>query len=207
MMAIAKQWTVASSDEALRAKTAEMINTAIYFTSAAQHPPKQVKFDFYYVHCVTSSIFFPTFNALPFLSLDNKIRLLKFKAYADLSMYASRHCPELLLGEVEAYEGSSSKEETEWQGVFERLWQLPVDDGHAVKFGRAMAYGEQALKGYEEEEWVRIKGNMWAKIGNMIADSVESPGSRWVRSAGFDEAWKDFGEREIVAMQTQMQRL
>lgn len=39
MIHYATQWTV--SPEELDKKTAEMINTAIYFTAAAQHPPKQ----------------------------------------------------------------------------------------------------------------------------------------------------------------------
>jgi hypothetical protein len=43
----ASQWTV--TPENLEYKTVEMINGAIYFTAAAQHPPKQVKFDFYYM--------------------------------------------------------------------------------------------------------------------------------------------------------------
>ena len=40
MISYAKQWSVSEDD--LEEKTAEMINTAIYFTAAAQRPPKQV---------------------------------------------------------------------------------------------------------------------------------------------------------------------
>ena len=40
MIEFAKQWTVASGE--LEKKTAEMTNAAIYFTAAAQNPPKQV---------------------------------------------------------------------------------------------------------------------------------------------------------------------
>jgi hypothetical protein len=36
---------------------------------------------------------------------------------------------------------------------------------------------------------------MWLKIGNMVIDSVEDDGTNWVRSAGFDEAWKDYKDR------------
>jgi hypothetical protein len=40
MIKYATQWTV--SPENLEQKTVEMINSSIYFTAAAQHPPKQV---------------------------------------------------------------------------------------------------------------------------------------------------------------------
>jgi hypothetical protein len=31
---------------------------------------------------------------------------------------------------------------------------------------------------------------MWKRVSHLIVDSVEAPGLNWVRSAGFDEAWK-----------------
>lgn len=40
MINYASQWTVGKGE--LEAKTAQMINSAIYFTAAAQRPPKQV---------------------------------------------------------------------------------------------------------------------------------------------------------------------
>lgn len=40
MVKYASQWVV--TPETLEQKTAEMANAAIYFTAAAQHPPKQV---------------------------------------------------------------------------------------------------------------------------------------------------------------------
>lgn len=43
----ASRWSVAP--EELEQKTVEMTNAAVYFTGGAQHPPKQVKFDFYYM--------------------------------------------------------------------------------------------------------------------------------------------------------------
>jgi hypothetical protein len=109
----------------LESKTAEMANTAIYYTATAQHPPKQVKFDFYFIHCVNASIFWSTFNKLPWLSMKNKIRLLEWKGRNDLVMYASRRSPKLLLEEITGYvpkdlEAGSS----EWGGIFGRLFDL-----------------------------------------------------------------------------------
>lgn len=58
-----------------------------------------------------------------------------------------------------------------------------------------MRHGEEVCKQYEDEDWCKIKSFMWLKIGNMVIDSVEDDGARWVRGAGFDEAWKDYKDR------------
>lgn len=195
MIKYATQWVV--TPENLEEKTVEMINASMYFTAAAQHPPKQVKFDFYYMHCTNSSIFFPTFNKLSFLSVEDKVRLLQFKGYLDLAMYASRRSPPLLLDEISTYvPAKSGKGESEWPGIFERLWQYN-DDGHAVKFGRAVRNGEILSKKWEDEgkNWVKVKGFMWEKIGNMVVDSVEDTGATWARSVGFEEAWAEYEDR------------
>ncbi|CZR56682.1 related to HypA-like protein [Phialocephala subalpina] len=204
MRSIASQFSCTPKN--LKEKTVEMTNSAIYFTAAAQNPLKQVKFDFYYMHCVNSSIFFPTFLSLPWLSEENKVRLLNFKVWLDLAMYASRASPELLLDEISTYvpaklpaetaatNGQGSMKDTEWPGIFERFFNYP-DDGHAVKLGRAVANGERVSKEYENEEWCKIKGFMWEKIGNMVIDSVEDSGATWARSVGFPEAWEEYEDR------------
>ena len=194
MINYAKQWTVSESQ--LDEKTAEMINSAIYFTAAAQNPPKQVKFDFYYMHCVNSSIFFSTFNAQTWLSPASKVRLLKFKGYVDLAMYASRRSPPLLLHEISNYVPKKlEKGDSEWPGLFERLFDFK-DDGHAIKLGRAVRNGELVSNDWDGKvEWERVKGFMWEKIGNMIVDSVEDTGKTWARSVGFEEAWREYEDR------------
>lgn len=199
MISYAKKWTVSPSQ--LEEKTAEMINAAIYYTAAAQKPPKQVKFDFYFMHCVNASIFFPTFNAQSWLSPANKVRLLKFKAYIDLAMYASRRSPPLLLSEIGTYIPKKlEKGEVEWPGLFERLFEFQ-DDGHAVKLGRAVRNGELVSEGgdgdKEEREGFKVRGLMWEKIGNMVVDSVEDTGKTWARSVGFEEAWVEYENRPI----------
>jgi len=174
MIKYATQWVV--NPENLEQKTAEMINSVIYYTAAAQRPPKQVKFDFYYMHCVNSSIFFPTFNKQSWLSTANKVRLLQWKGYLDLAMYASRRSPPLLLEEISTYVPAKlEKGEGEWPGIFERLWEFK-DDGHAIKLGRAVRNGELTAGKHGDVEWERIKGFMWEKIGNMVIDSVEDEG-------------------------------
>ncbi|KUJ17385.1 uncharacterized protein LY89DRAFT_733239 [Mollisia scopiformis] len=208
MISYASQWV--ASPSTLKQQTVEMTNSAIYFTAAAQKPPKQVKFDFYYMHCVNSSIFFQTFFALPFLSEENKCRMLNFKVWLDLAMYASRRSPALLQEEISTYvpaklpaetavtNGHGTAKDTEWPGIFERLFEFG-DDGHAVKLGRAVRNGEVVSEGFEGEGWCKVKGFMWEKIGNMVVDSVEAPGATWARSVGFDEAWEEYEDRPRMA--------
>ena len=115
------------------------------------------------LHSITSSIFFPTFNAQQWLSTASKIRLLKLKVYTDLDLYASRQSPTLLVDAVNNY---VPLKDAGWPGVWERLFSLD-DDSHAVKLGRALAFGEQLMRdgGYDNEDWAKIKGGMWEKIG------------------------------------------
>jgi Questin oxidase-like len=193
MLKYTSQWIV--NPKNLEQKTAEMINSCIYYTAAAQNPPKQVKIDFYYMHCVNSSIFWPTFNAQSWLSTANKVRLLEWKGYLDLAMYASRRSPPLYLNEITDY-APAKPASSSWDGIFTRLFEYE-DDGHAVKLGRAIRNGELVSKAWEgkENDWIRVKGDMWEKIGNMAIDSVEDTGVRWARSVGFDEAWTDYKDR------------
>ena len=159
------------------------------------------------MHCVNSSIFWPTFNAQSWLSTANKVRLLQWKGYLDLAMYASRRSPPLLLDEISMYTPAKPEAgDAEWKGIFTRLFNFE-DDGHAVKLGRAVRNGELICGEWEKrgeganghgkpgEDWMKIKGFMWEKIGNMVIDSVEDTGVRWARSVGFEEAWKDYEDR------------
>ncbi|KAL8923063.1 MAG: hypothetical protein Q9172_003309 [Xanthocarpia lactea] len=190
MIKYAAQWTVLPSN--LEEKTAEMTNAAVYFTGGAQHPPKQIKFDFYYMHCVNSSIFFSSFLKQPYLNPQHKIRLLQFKAYLDLAMYASRRAPQPLLNEITHYHPKHPQQS--WDGIIKRVLEHE-DDGHASKLVRALRHGEEICRSYEGDERFRIKGDMWVKLGHMAIDSVEDTGEPWVRSAGFDEAWEKYEDR------------
>ena len=193
MIALASQWSVAPDQ--LEKKTAEMINATVFFAGSAQRPSKQVKFDFFYMHCVNCSIFFSTFIKEPWLSVEDKCRILEWKGRLDLALYVSRGCPELLLDEVRNYQPKHSTDG--WREIARRVAKVP-DDGHASKLVRAIANGHQACKPYEKESDLvfPIKGDdMWLKLGHMAIDSVEGQETRWVRNAGFDEAWETIPER------------
>jgi len=193
MLELARQWTV--KPEELEQKTAEMIGATIYFMGAAQRPLKKIKFDFYYMHCVNSSIFFSTLVKEPWLSMENKCRIVAWKGRVDLALYVSRACPELLLDDIKNYK--PRKPEEGWAGIIRRVDALP-DDGHAAKLVRAIAHGENACKPYEQEgdHVFPLKGDMWELLGHMAIDSVEgSREDKWIRSAGFEQAWENVPER------------
>lgn len=130
------------------------------------------------MHAVTSSIFFSAFNSVSFLSRAQKARLLEWHGRYNLILYASRRSPQLLLEEITEYVPKRlGSDDSKWEGIFQRLFDLDArEDGHAVKFGRALAHAEQVCKEYEGEDWAKIKGSMWLKIGNMVIDSVEDTG-------------------------------
>ena len=161
MIKYASQFTVEPAK--LTERTAEMINAAVYFTGGAQHPPKQIKFDFYYMHCVNCSIFFSSFLKQPWISEDNKIRLLEWKGRFDLCMYASRRSPKPLLDEITNYR---PKQQSSLDGILRRVTAVP-DDGHAAKLVRALAHGQQVSKPYDASENFKIKSDMWLQLEHM----------------------------------------
>lgn len=125
------------------------------------------------------------------LSTENKIRLLEWKVRLDITMYASRKCPDMRLDEIRDYK---PKYPSGWEGIEERVCNFN-DDGHAAKLIRALAHGQQICQPYEGKDSFRVKHNDWLQMGHMAIDSVENTEkfrvSTWVRSAGFEEAWKD----------------
>ncbi|KAJ8109458.1 hypothetical protein OPT61_g7448 [Boeremia exigua] len=209
MVGVASQYVIHEDDD-LEEKTAEMIHAAgeyksyamaastndykVYFTAAAQRPPHQIKFDFYYMHCVTSSIFFSNFlsPANNFLTPATKRRLLEWKVWNDLVMYASRHSPDLLLSEITDY---TPKHDSDWDQIILRVNKFQ-DDGHASKLIRALANGQKSCEPYEDKLGFAIKGDAWRKIGHMAIDSVEAGEPHWTRSCGFDQAWEDVPLRD-----------
>ena len=162
MIGIASQWRVSDAKD-LQKKTAEMTNLVAYFTAAAQNLKKEIKFDFFYMHCMNASIFFWSFLNQPWLTNEQKITLLEKKAWADLALYVSRNTPKLYVDEISGYK---EKKPGDWDSVIRRVDRYD-DDGHAAKFVRALANGEAQCKPYEEEEKWPIKGDLWLKIAHM----------------------------------------
>jgi hypothetical protein len=165
-----------------------------------------MRIDFFFIHCVNSSIFFSKIIILPYLDQKAKLRMLEWKGRMDLLMYISRGTPDLLLDEVANY---PLKED--WPQIFARSIAHPGDDGHLAKLARALAHGQKVCEAFESKHpEMPIKGDMWLRIGNIgkqqvlilhicyftncsiAVDSTVEEADRpmWVRSTGFDEAWE-----------------
>lgn len=123
------------------------------------------------MHSVNSSIFFPALLRQPWLSRENKVRLVEWKVRLDLAMYASRGSPTLDLEEIRSYK---PKQPSGWDQVMDRVCTLP-DDGHASKLIRALAHGQRICEPYETRRpEFRLRGNDWLQIAHMVIDSVET---------------------------------
>ncbi|KAI9725588.1 MAG: hypothetical protein M1828_003076 [Chrysothrix sp. TS-e1954] len=204
MIDIASRWSVGGTDQAsLDAGCREMYDATVYYTSTSQHPPSIPKYDFYYMHAVNSSIFFPRLLSLPTttLSQPSKTRLLNYKVWNDLALYASRRAPALLLDEVRHY-APQKQAQSSWADVIRRVNAFEDDDSHACKLIRAIGGGEAFCHSNQGQGSVTeqgragmMQGDAWWRAANMAIDSVEAPGKRWVRSAGFEEAWVDVPAR------------
>ncbi|OQD88380.1 hypothetical protein PENANT_c004G00381 [Penicillium antarcticum] len=186
MLKIAAQFTV--SEDQVEERLADMINTVVYYTSAAQRSTREMRLDFFFIHCVNSSIFLSKIVNLPYLGQRSKLRLMEWKGRIDLLMYVSRGTPELFVDEVAKY---PIKED--WPQIFERAVSHSTDDGHLAKLARAVAHGQRVCQGIENK--MPINGDMWLRIGNIAVDSTVGEGQNgmWIRSTGFDEAWESQG--------------
>lgn len=186
-----------------------MTHAAILLTAGAQRAHKAIKFDFFLMHSVNATIFWPILNRQDWLSPTQKIRLLEWKIRFDLVLYASRKSPEIRRDEIRGYTSKvlqnqnqkqkqkGDHQEAGWDDILERACRVD-DDGHAAKLVRAVANGEQVCRAFEGQKGFELAGEDWLKLGYMVIDSVEMEvGERWVRNAGFEEAWENVPERGV----------
>ncbi|KAK3308158.1 uncharacterized protein B0T15DRAFT_490753 [Chaetomium strumarium] len=176
-------------------RTAEMFNTALYVAAAAAlvKEGKRPKFDFFLMHHVNASPIFVTLIAADWIPAETKARLIEWKIRMDLLQYAARGVPELSVEKLASYQPQKPHAGGSLPEIIARLHTFP-DDGHAIKLGRATGVCHNICRKYEDEgkDWLKVKGeDMWKRVSHLVVDSVEAPGPHWVRSCGFDEAWKD----------------
>ncbi|KAK4119023.1 hypothetical protein N657DRAFT_675207 [Parathielavia appendiculata] len=192
--ALTAQWRVAAqhTEAALERATAEMINLAAFSAGGAQRAGRARRIDFFHMHNVNASIFFTTFNRLPWLSLADKVRLVERKARVDLVWYAASAAAELSLDWVEGYVPTHSKG-LDWQGLY-KVVNKAHDDGHVAKFVRAIRNGQESSRKYETGEGSEnfpVKGESWFKLAQLSYDSTLGlgPDDKWIWGAGFDPLW------------------
>ena len=194
---IAAKWKVDKND--LEEKTAEMINVNAFITGAAQRPDKEVKLDFFFIHCVNASIFYSAINAQAWLPAVDKARLLEWKGRSDLLTYASRLAPKLHSEEITNYKPQQTS--MTWPLLIERANEITHDDGHVSKLIRALAHGARVCSIYEDRQDTSstfpLKRDRWLQVANMALDTTTNPRlpDRWVRGAGGVHNWDKFAER------------
>lgn len=189
-----------SSEASLQKQIAEMMNISAWFAVAAQDPQKQVKIDFFLMHCVNLGIFLKAFADLTWLDLAAKARLLEWKVRMDLIIYVHRGCPELRISEIQNYVPRQS-DSMNWGKIIERAKKIP-DDGHVVKMVRALNQGHdlcQPLEAVKNDSIsLPLRDDMWLKAANMVLDStqdgVKVP-DKWLFGPRYDQCWNNVPNR------------
>jgi hypothetical protein len=190
IISLASQFRV--TPETLERRTAEMISVCAYLSGATQRPGKPRKIDFFFMHCVTSSIFFTVLARQSWISIENRVRLVEWKGRLDLAWYAVCGVPELNINDVISYHGGCS--DMDWNQLF-TVVNNQHDDGHVAKFVRALKNGEEASKLFEQlkgSDAFPIKGDLWLKVARMAYDTTLdlSGPAKWVVMTGMDKAWE-----------------
>ncbi|RAO67401.1 uncharacterized protein BHQ10_003413 [Talaromyces amestolkiae] len=193
MQTVAAQFRIKPTEEDLERRTAEMISTVAYFSGAAQREGRKRKIDFFYMHCVTSSIFFTVLIRQKWIKLEDRIRLVEWKARLDLAWYAVSGSAPLDPKAITEYSNPES-DNLGWADLFSAV-NKEHDDGHAAKYIRALKNGEEVSKQYEKGEWEAyfpMKGDMWLKLARMCQDTTKNLPTdlKWVPFTGFEQPWK-----------------
>jgi hypothetical protein len=197
MSSIAARFVIRPEDdrEVLERRTAEMISVAALMAGAAQREGRKRKIDFFYMHTVTSSIFFTVLVRQDWIALRDRVRLVEWKARLDLAWYAVSGSPPLDEQAISAYSGGPESDARGWAELFEAVRQ-EHDDGHAAKFIRALKNGEDVCRKYAEDpEWKAyfpVRGDMWLKLARMCQDTTTGLPTdlKWVPFTGFEQPWK-----------------
>jgi hypothetical protein len=195
LVPIAAKFKISPND--IERAMAEIYSTSA-FTTCAQKPGKQRKIDFFYLHLVTSSISIDAMIREPWIKIEDKVRLLEWKGRIDLAWYASNGSPELRAETITDYKATLSNG-FDWKDLYRAANDIH-DDGHIVKFIRAMKNGEDIIKPYEQQtqrNLLPVRGDMWFKMAQIMYDSTVNVvdeadrllSQKWVWGAGFDLAW------------------
>ena len=193
MQSLGAQFRIRPDEQELQRRTAEMISTCAYFAGAAQRQGRKRKIDFFYMHNVNSSIFFSVLIQQRWIKLEDRVRLVEWKARLDLAWYAVSGCAPLDGDAISRYEDPESAG-VGWEELFDAV-RKEHDDGHAAKFIRALKHGEDVARPYEQGPWEAyfpMKGDMWLRLARMCQDTTKNLPTdlKWVPFTGFEQPWK-----------------
>lgn len=186
---LAAQYRVKPSEMTLCA--AEVIQCSALIAGACQRADKSPKIDFFHMHNVNSSIFLTALVQNDYISLENKVRMIEWKARTDLLWYAAMGCPAFDIQEIYDYQAGPTQRMC-WDEIY-RIVNVTHDDGHVAKFVRAIKSAEEVCKPFEHQypETFPLKGEGWIQLARMAYDSTLDlpPDAKWVFGAGFETAW------------------
>ena len=193
MQTLAAQFWIRNDEKELERRTAEMISTCAYFAGAAQREGRKRKIDFFYMHNVTSSIFFTVLIRQDWIKLEDRVRLVEWKSRLDLAWYAVSGCAPLDGDAISGYSNVES-DGMGWAELFDAVIK-EHDDGHAAKFIRALKNGEDVAREFEQGVWEAyfpMKGDMWLRLARMCQDTTKNMPTdlKWVPFTGFEQPWK-----------------
>ncbi|KAJ5636877.1 uncharacterized protein N7484_010190 [Penicillium longicatenatum] len=220
-MRLMSAWKVQPHE--LEEKTAESLNSTLYWTTLAQRPDKQLRFDFFLMHSITAGSLWPVFNSVSWIAPEMKCRLLEWKGRADLMLYCQSGAPTLQPDELTTYQ---PRFPSEWSEVFRRACDYK-DDGHLVKFIRGIATAEQITRSFAAKPQFMLKtADQFLNLSHMVIDSAEQFNlesadqetemicakyeyprmmsteiqrvtARWPRHVGFEESWFHVPARKL----------
>ena len=142
-------------------------------------------------HHINAAPIYLTINAQPWIPKAIKVRLLEWKMRLDVLQYIARGCPDLDISILSNYKPKDAKLVSHPRELLPRFHVLS-DDGHTIKVARALLIAQEESINYSSRDWLRIRGDKeWLNAHYLLLDSTEDAEAKWVRSAGFDEAWEN----------------
>lgn len=92
---LAAQFQVHPTEEDIERATAEMISCAAWACATAHKLGRERKIDFFLMHNVTCSLLLIVLGRQPWIRIEDRARLVEWKARLDLVWYAASAAPEL----------------------------------------------------------------------------------------------------------------
>lgn len=186
-----------SPDDDLERAAAEVVNTSIYVTCAAMLPPHEFRVDFFLMHVANASFWLQAFLERDSITRAQKARLIEDTGRLLTFMAAGVGMP-LLHPEVldQHVMKTNGGEGTGWDGLFAKVCHH-ADDGHMIKFVRALANGEKVTRPYEGQPGFPMKTDMFLKAANAVLDNTSDLPMVFlrhfdiIRAVGLREAWDE----------------
>ncbi|KAH7028435.1 hypothetical protein B0J12DRAFT_584101 [Macrophomina phaseolina] len=157
----ASQYTI--STEQIEERMVEMLDIMTCTLATIPDTPETYKANFFLLHSVNSLVLWPSLLEHPWLSTENRTRLLEWQGRYNVLLVLAEDLPRLTPEDL----AKCTNEPCSWDKLFRRAIEHRTDDGHLAKVIRALAYGEQTSKDPKIKNRLSMKGDMWRKLANL----------------------------------------